>query len=295
MPAWSIAFLISSSSAPAVLVLAEFPLDGRKLFAQHVLALAIVDLLLRLLADLLGEFQHLEAMGDEPGESRKPFLDVDLLEDRLFLVGLDVEEPRDQVREQGRRFDSAQHRIQFRRCLRQELDRFGRLLAEHGDQRLDLRALALDVAHDVITRGEKRQARHEVERAEALLALADQMMHAAPGLDVPHDGHERADLVQVVGTRLVHRRILLQQEPELAPVLRRFLRRTYRDVAAEADLRHRAGEDHDIAHRQYDDEVVGQIGFALGGLVRRGDVFLGGVFFGHWREMVALAQNSISA
>ena len=79
----------------------------------------------------------------------------------------------------------------------------------------------------VETCGEERQPAQVVERAEALLALADQVMHAVRRAQIAHDTDRRADLVQIVGPRRVDARILLQNDAELVAVLHGLLGRAH--------------------------------------------------------------------
>ena len=84
--------------------LAELPLDRRHLLAQQHLALALVERRLGLLADLLRQPQHLDALGQQPRDLVHPRGEVERLEDLLLLLGLDVHVGGDQVGElRGRR------------------------------------------------------------------------------------------------------------------------------------------------------------------------------------------------
>ena len=71
----------------AFLALAELALDRRHLLAQQHLALALVERRLGLLADLLRQPQHLDAVREQP---RAPWsmraVSVDGLEDLLLLI-----------------------------------------------------------------------------------------------------------------------------------------------------------------------------------------------------------------
>jgi hypothetical protein len=117
------------------------------------------------------------------------------------------------------------------------------------------RNAALDgrVAHALIrdqveTRGQERQARQIIDHTEALLALADEVMDAVRRLDVADHGHRGADLVQILGARLVDARVLLQHDADLVAVLHGLLRGAHGHVAAQGNLGHRAGEHHDVAN-----------------------------------------------
>ena len=70
---------------------AELALDGRHLFPQDRFALALVERGFGLLTNLVGEAQHLEALGQELRDLFHPFRDVDRLKDLLLLLRFDVE------------------------------------------------------------------------------------------------------------------------------------------------------------------------------------------------------------
>ena len=75
----------------------EFGLDRLQLLPQEVLALALVDRRLDLGLDLGTELDHLELAGEDPRQHPQPLRDVDLLEQRLLLLGRDSQGPGDQV------------------------------------------------------------------------------------------------------------------------------------------------------------------------------------------------------
>ena len=181
------------------------------------------------------------------------------LENRLLLRGLDVDEARDHVGERARRLDVLQRGRELRRHLRQQLDRFDRLLLEQRRARLDAGSF-------VVWSGirSNRAARNGspvrvVERAEALLALADQVMHAVRRFEIAHDRDRRADRgTDRRGPASSTLGIALQHDAELVAVLHGFLRGTHREVAGQRDLRHGAGEHDDVADGNDQQHVLGQ-------------------------------------
>ena len=253
----AIAWRSSSSSALGV-VLAELLLDRLQLLAQHVLALALVELALRLLADLARQLQHLDAVRQELDDAIEPVANLQRFENRLLLGRLDVDEPADHVGERARRLDVLQRRRELGRHLRQQLDGLDGLLLQQRRARLDVGVGRHLIGDQVETRGEERQPVQVVERAKALLALADEVMNAVRRLQVAHDGHRRADAVQIVGPRRVDARVLLQHDAELVAVLHGFLRRAHRKVASQRHLGHGAGEHDDVAHGDDEQHVRGQ-------------------------------------
>ena len=80
---------------------AELALDRRHLLAQQHLALALVEGGVGLLADLLGEPQHLDPLGEEARDAVDAGGEVDGLEHLLLLLGRQVEIGGDDVGERA--------------------------------------------------------------------------------------------------------------------------------------------------------------------------------------------------
>src|SRR5690606_12923804 len=185
-----------------LVVLAELALDRAHLLAQQILALALLELFLRLLADLARQLQHLDAVREVVRDLLEPLADVESLEDLLLLRRLDVDEAGDQIRELRRRLHLLQRRRELGRRLRQQLHRLRGLLLQVRGSRLDLGTLALALGDQVEARREERQTVQVIEHPKALLALADQMVHAVRRLDIADHADGRADLVKVFRLRL---------------------------------------------------------------------------------------------
>ncbi len=229
-------------------VLAELLLDRLQLLAQHVLALALVELALRLLADFARQLEHLDAVRQDLDDAIEPIANLQSFENRLLLGRLDVDEPADHVGERARRLDVLQRRRELRRHLRQEIDGLDGLLLQQRRAGLDLGVGVHVIWDQVEARREERQPVQVVERAKALLALADEMMHAVRRLQVAHDANSRADAVQILRLRRVDARILLQHDAELVAMLHGFLRRAHRKVASQRHLGDGARKHDEVAH-----------------------------------------------
>ncbi len=150
-----------------VLALAELLLDLAHLLAQHVLALALVELLLGFLADLLGDAQHAHALGEKLEHLVEAPLEVEGLEEVLLVLVLHVEEVGHHVREQRRRADLLHDDGELLRRVRQELDRLHRLLLQLNEARLDLGRDGLVLLHRLHARDEERPALEELQHAKA--------------------------------------------------------------------------------------------------------------------------------
>ena len=90
--------------------LAELLLDRLELLAQEVLALALVELGLDLGLDLRADRHHLELAGEELRQAPQALAHVELLEQRLLLLGRDPQRPGDQVGEHAGVVDVGDHR-----------------------------------------------------------------------------------------------------------------------------------------------------------------------------------------
>ena len=111
-----------------VVALAELLLDLAHLLAQHVLALALVELLLGLVADLLGDAQHADALAQELEHLVEAPLQVEGLEQVLLVLVLHVEQVGHHVGEQRRRGHALHHDRELLGRVGQQLDRLDRLL-----------------------------------------------------------------------------------------------------------------------------------------------------------------------
>ncbi len=240
------------------LALAQLLLDLAHLLAQHVLALALVELLLRLVADLLRDAQHAEALGEQLQHLVQAPLELEGLKQVLLVLVPHVEEVRHHVGEQARRAHLLHHHRQLLRGVGEQLDRLDRALLQLQEARLDLGrhlVLGLDVLH---ARDEERPALEELEHAEAARALHHEVMRAFRAGDVAHHLAGGADPVEVVGPNVVLLGIALQEEADLLLAPYRFLRGRHGRLAADRDRRDHPGEQHRVAHRDDDHGVVGQ-------------------------------------
>ncbi len=162
----------------ALLAFAELALNRRHLLAQQHLALTFVERGLGLPPDLLRQPQHLDAVGEQPRHLVDARGDVDGLEDLLLLLRLHVHIGDSEIGERRRRLDRLDGRQQFRRRLRQQLDRFQRLRSQIDEARLDLGAVRLRLRNAQHAGDEERPAAQIFDDLESLLALTDQVMRA---------------------------------------------------------------------------------------------------------------------
>ncbi len=118
--------------------LAELLLDRLQLLAQEELALPLVELGLHLRLDLRAELEHLELAVQDQRDLAQPRFDVDELEQRLLLLGLQPQRRRDEVAERARVVDVGGRDLQLLRQVRDEADDAREEPLHVARQRLDL-------------------------------------------------------------------------------------------------------------------------------------------------------------
>ncbi len=284
----------------AFVAFAEFLLDRLHLLAQEELALAVLHRLARLVADFLGELQYLDAV-------REPFQhlvdaggDVEGLEQLLLLFRLQIHEASHEIGEQRRGGDAANRVGELGRRFRQELQHFLRTAAEFDQASFHLRALDLALRNALDARGKVGVAVEELEHAKALLALTDQVMTAVGRGHVAHHVGDGADPVQMLGLRILERRVALQEQADRAVGANGLLGRGDGTLAADAGRQDHAGEEHEVAHADDRDRVgwqrtlAGRCGTGRGG--RNGHcAALGGVARGVGVEFLAHGGSALVA
>src|SRR3546814_18982568 len=93
-----------------------------------MLALARLQTVPGLLADLLRQLEHADPVGQPLQHLVEPRLDVERLQDALLLLRLEIEEGRDEIGQRRSRLDRQHSACKLGRPLRQELDRLVRAL-----------------------------------------------------------------------------------------------------------------------------------------------------------------------
>ena len=125
-------------------------------------------------------------------------------------------------------------------------------------------------------RQQERVAFDEFGDAEALHALADQVMAAFGAGHVAHDVGDRAGAMEVVRRRIVHLGVALQHDQDLALLAHGLLGGGDARGASHGDREDDLGKQHGVAHRHDDQRVGGQRprrlagpapGFTSGGLM----------------------------
>ena len=223
---------------------------------------------LRLLADLLGQPQHLDLLGEVAQQLVEPFADVERLQQILLLGRREVRDIGDEVGQRRRRLNLLDGRGDLGRQVGQQRDRLAGALLQLVHARGDLGGKYLGLADLVDARHQERIARQEFEHAEAPYAAGHQMMIAVRRGDITQDFAHGADAMEMLGARRLDRGVALQQHADRLVRLRRGLGAGDRLLAAERERHHDAGEQHGIAGRQDDQRAGGKLG-VRGGPARR--------------------------
>ena len=159
-------------------------------------------------------------------------LQVEGLQQRLLLLGTDVHEPGDEIREACGALHALQRGHHLFGHLRQQLQDLDRAFPEAVGATLDVRVDALGILEQLHARDGKRVAVQELQHTKALHTLADGVMRAVGRGDVAQHIGRRTDPVQVVGARLFDVGLALQQDAERALQPRGFLRGSARALPA---------------------------------------------------------------
>ena len=240
-----------------LVALAQLLLDVAQLLAQDVLALLRGQRLLRLLADLFRELEHLDALRKKRKHLVEPLADVDRLEHVLLFRRLGVDDAGDEIGKRGGRIQVFDRRRHFRGNVGQELDGFARTGPHEADARLDLGRHHLGEADLLDAGDQERKPGQLLDHAEAPHALHDGVMRPVGGGDVAQDLRRGAHPVQLLQRRLLDRRIDLQEHAERALVAHRALGRGDGRFAPDRQRQHDAGKQHELPHRQ-EDHAVGR-------------------------------------
>ncbi len=164
-------------AAPFAFALAQLLLDGLQLLAQQIFALAAVDLLLGLIADLARQAQHLEPVIHQLGDAAQAGADIADLEHLLLFLDADIHDRGDQVGELPRGRHLADGVDQLRpapaaAAASTASSAWRRRLAAARASSSGVRASSsldrLDLRH------EERIAVEEPDHAEPVLPLADE-------------------------------------------------------------------------------------------------------------------------
>ena len=235
-------------------------LDGRHLLAQHRFALPLVEGLLGLPADLVGDAQHLDPVRQEGGHLLHAAHRVDRFQQLLFLVGRHVEVGGDEVGQRRRRRRAPHGFHQFVRHLRQQLQGFQRQPLQVQPGRLQSRTVPLGLLDPQHGRGEGRPLPEVVDHLEPLHALEDHVLLPVRGADIAQDVAQGADAMEVDRGEILAVPAALHQQADRPFFPHGRLRGDDGAPRRERHGEHRAGEHHRGADGHDKEGVVRQGG-----------------------------------
>jgi len=235
-----------------VVQLAQLLLDRLHLLVEVVLALRLLHLRLDPAADALLHLLHVDLAVDQANQHLQPLGGVQGLQQLLLVAEADADMGGDGVGQARRVVDPGQGLQQLRRQLAVGLD----VLLEQPHQRARdgvqlARLAAVGGFH------------HHPGAGQGAIHLADRVdVGAGQALDQHLDGavrqlqqlqhlRQRADRMQVGGTRVVGFRRLLRDQQDPLVALHREVERADRLVAADKQRDHHVREHHDVAQRQH--------------------------------------------
>jgi hypothetical protein len=229
---------------------AELLLDRLHLLVQVVLALAFLHLALHPAADAFLDLEDVDLALELREQVLEARLDLEHLENLLLLLELERQVRGDGVGEAPGFLDAGERRQDLGRNLLVQLH----VLVKLGDQRP---AHGLDLGH--ITRIGRHRGRlgHvmtalivDLLDARALAALHQHLYRAVGQLQHLQNVGNAADLVQVLGGRLILGRGLLRDEQDALARLHGDLHRLDRLGPPHEERDHHVRKHHDVPQRQ---------------------------------------------
>jgi hypothetical protein len=176
--------------------------------------------------------------------------DVEHLEDLLLLLELERQVRGDGVRKPARAVDAGERGEHLRRDLLVELHVLVELREQRAAHRLDLVGIRL-LGGDQVDLGLEVGLVGEHARDAGALHALDQHLHRAVGeLEHLQDGRDGADLVEVLGVRLVLGGGFLRDQDHVLALLHRGFQRLDGLGPAHEERDHHVREHHDVAQRQ---------------------------------------------
>ena len=143
------------------------------------------------------------------------------------------------------------------RHVRQQLDDVLGAPLHQAHARLDVGRHDLGDADFLDARDQKRKSVEVLDDAESAHALRDHMMGAVGGGDIAQHLRGSAHGMQLIGSRFLDRRILLQDDPEHAFGADRLLGGRDGRLSPDSQRQHDPGEQHGLPDRQHDHGIRG--------------------------------------
>ena len=231
-------------------LLAELLLDRLHLLAQDPLALALLHLGVDLALDLRADRDDVQLAREDLGQAAQATADVDLLEQRLALLGVDPQRAGDQVAERRRVVEVGDRHLQLLGEVRDLLDDLAEGLLDVANQRRQLGALVDDVGLLFDACGQVRLGPEPLGDAHALTALDEDPQRAVGHLEHARHHAGDADVVELVGGGRVGLRLAAGDHHEHPVADQHVVDEPHRALLPDRQGRQRVGERDAVAQRQ---------------------------------------------
>src|SRR4051794_12390562 len=231
--------------------LPELLLDGLELLAQHVLALALVDLRLDLGLDLGADRDHLELAGQRLGQAPQPAADVDLLQQRLLLLQRQAQRAGDEMAERARVVHVGDRELQLLGQVGHLLDDPAERLLDVARQRGQLGRLLHDVGQLADLGDEVGRLADPVGELDALCALDQDAQRPVGDLEHPRDRADDADVVELLGAGRLELGVARGDHDQQAVAGEHVVDEPDGALLADGQRRQRVGERDGLAQRKH--------------------------------------------
>ena len=229
------------------LTLAQLLLDRLELFVQIIFALRLLHLPLDAVADLLLDLQHTDLALHVLENALKPCGGAADFQQLLLLGDLNRQVPCNRVSQLCRIVDLIDRDQHLGRNLLVELDVALKLADNSARQRLGFFGFTGHFGQQFGACFEEFVVRLESSDAGSTAAF-HQHLHSAVGqLEQLQNRGDGADLEQIAGGRILHRRVLLRHQQDLLILPHHGLQGTHRFVAPDKEGHDHVREDYDIA------------------------------------------------
>ena len=233
-----------------LVALAEFLLDRLDLLVQVVLALALLHLALHAAADALLDLQDVDFAFEHAEQVLEALADVAHLEDLLLLLELERQMRGNRVREAAAVVDTRHRRQDLRRDLLVQLDVLVELREQRTPHRLDFMRRTRFAGDRLRVRGEVLAMLLDALDLRALRSLDEHFHRAVRQLEHLQHRRDTADVVEILGRRVVLRGLLLRDEQDVLAGVHRHVERLDRFGASDEQRDHHVREHDDVAKRQ---------------------------------------------
>jgi hypothetical protein len=231
--------------------LAELVLDRLELLAQDVLALALVDLGLDLGLDLGADRDDLQLAREDLDETAQPATDIDLLQQRLLLLGRQPQRAGDQVAERRRVVDVGDRQLELLGQVGHQLDDPGEGLLDVARQRGQLGRLDDDIRELLDAGDEIGKLAGPFSELDPLGPLHEDSQRPIGDLDHAGDRTDDTDIVELVWSGRLQLRAARGDHDQQTIAGQHVVDQLDRALLPDGQRRERVGQRDRLAQRQH--------------------------------------------